>query len=138
MKMKKGVLILPLVILFCMELAVSLECYYCPSSVPSAECTDLYNCTKNETICMTKIMDSDFGFPFQGTENVIKGCVKECIPTDLDTIGQAHPVFCCNKDRCNNRGLSNQGLSEATSTGASHVALPIPITLCYFLHIIVL
>nr|XP_033788662.1 ly6/PLAUR domain-containing protein 2-like [Geotrypetes seraphini] len=129
--MKKGILTVPLLALFYVDLVLSLECYYCPSAVPSAECTEVVNCTKNEPMCKTKVTDSDFGFPFQGTEHVTRGCAKQCFPSSLDTIGDANPIFCCNSDRCNNRGLS---AGKATGIRAGRVALPMCMASIFFLH----
>ncbi|XP_069588110.1 ly6/PLAUR domain-containing protein 2-like [Ranitomeya imitator] len=98
----------------------SLMCYYCPDRTLSSECTDTRNCTTATSVCKTTVLSPDVGFPFQGNEEVIRGCstVSTCFNSDLD-LGSSQIIFCCSTDLCNSRGLN--GSATTNNDAVTHI-----------------
>ncbi|XP_053571383.1 ly6/PLAUR domain-containing protein 2-like [Bombina bombina] len=112
----KGFIISILALALCFDLACSLQCYLCPYPTASAECTDTKNCTGTQLLCKTSVTAGFGGYPFQGTELVIRDCAKDCSPSDNDQIGADQLVLCCNNDLCNNRGVYAGGSNSGAET----------------------
>lgn len=55
-------------------------------------------------------------YPFNQSPMVTRSCASSCIATDPDSIGVAHPVYCCFRDLCNSM--------QVTRLGATLLGLP--------------
>ncbi|XP_067386156.1 secreted Ly-6/uPAR-related protein 1-like [Emydura macquarii macquarii] len=117
----KELLAVLLVGVACMELAQSLRCYTCEEPTDISECTTVSNCSETDTACMTTVLSVDSGYPFFGKITVTNSCVKTCVPSDPDGIGESHPNSCCYTDLCNTgrgpelkAGYSTVGITAAT------------------------
>ncbi|KAM4689519.1 secreted Ly-6/uPAR-related protein 1-like [Discoglossus pictus] len=114
----KGFVISLLALALCFQQAWSLQCYECNDPTPSAECSDIVNCTTRQTSCKTVVTSGFVDYPFQGTEMVIRSCSSSCAESNPDQLGEFQLVFCCFNDRCNNRGLFAAG-NNSTNSGAA-------------------
>uniref|UniRef100_A0A674HWZ6 UPAR/Ly6 domain-containing protein n=1 Tax=Terrapene triunguis TaxID=2587831 RepID=A0A674HWZ6_9SAUR len=95
--------------------AQSLRCYTCREPTDLSACTSVSNCSANDTACKTTVLSVDSGYPFFGNITVSKSCVKTCVPTDPDGIGESHPDSCCYTDLCNTGGHVELTLAEDIS-----------------------
>ncbi|NXR73332.1 LYPD2 protein, partial [Pycnonotus jocosus] len=87
----------------------SLQCYTCKELTPAEKCQTIENCTEAETMCKTTMYSLEDVYPFTGISTVTKTCASTCDPSDENSIGLAHPVFCCSSDLCNSDGAANLG-----------------------------
>ncbi|XP_078541660.1 ly6/PLAUR domain-containing protein 2-like [Lissotriton helveticus] len=114
------------------QLVDALLCYYCPMQMLAAECTEIRNCTGQLQWCQTKLYSDEIAYPYPADGGVVKGCVKDCKPSD-DSIGVQHPTFCCNSDLCNRAGI-NGTRDDANSKEISYALLTASAGLISVLH----
>ncbi|KAJ1194665.1 hypothetical protein NDU88_003951 [Pleurodeles waltl] len=128
----KASLILLLAAAFCARLGDAFRCYYCPMPVPAAECMEIKNCTDQFEWCQTKLYSDEVVYPYPPDGYVVKNCVKSCNPSQ-DSIGEEHPISCCNYDLCNQAG-TNGTRDDANSKDISYVLLTASAGLISVLH----
>ncbi|XP_065253708.1 ly6/PLAUR domain-containing protein 2-like [Emys orbicularis] len=115
----KALLAVLLAGLVCVELAQSLRCYNCREPTDLSACTSVSNCSVNDTACKITVLSVDSGYPFFGNITVSKSCVKTCVPTDPDGIGESHPESCCYTDLCNTGGVPGLTANALAITAAA-------------------
>lgn len=57
-------------------------------------------------------------FPFNESPVVTSTCARSCEATDPDSIGAAHPIFCCFHDLCNSVGAARLSAGALAPLGA--------------------
>lgn len=57
-------------------------------------------------------------YPFHQSPMVIRSCASSCIASDPDSIGAAHPVYCCFRDLCNSIQATRVGVRAQAPLGA--------------------
>lgn len=57
-------------------------------------------------------------FPFNESPVVTSTCASSCEATDPDSIGAAHPIFCCFHDLCNSVGAARLSAGALAPLGA--------------------
>ncbi|OPJ76276.1 ly6/PLAUR domain-containing protein 2 [Patagioenas fasciata monilis] len=95
-----------LVAISCVEFVQTLQCYSCPELTAVEHCVTIRNCTGSENMCKTTMYSLEDVYPFMGVLTVTKMCASECVPSDVDGIGQTRPVSCCYTDLCNSNGAA--------------------------------
>ncbi|XP_053323900.1 ly6/PLAUR domain-containing protein 2-like [Spea bombifrons] len=131
--MKTLIICLIVAVLF-LDFAYSLQCYFCYEAIESKNCRALKNCSEGLGFCKTTVHSPDLGFPFTGEELITRDCAKSCEQSDPNTMGETRPVFCCNIDACNSRGLFVQPANGSTSGTGGSVALALFVILLRVLH----
>ncbi|XP_063781208.1 secreted Ly-6/uPAR-related protein 1-like [Pseudophryne corroboree] len=90
-----------LLALVCVELVCSLECYVCLTPTPSDDCTVSKNCSQQQKWCRSEVYGPiSTGFPFTDSKYVVRNCAEKCEPTNPNSLGIVHPVYCCQENRC--------------------------------------
>ncbi|XP_075067711.1 ly6/PLAUR domain-containing protein 2-like [Mixophyes fleayi] len=85
-----------------LDLARSLQCYFCYEPTEVQNCNEIKTCSVDTPGCKTVTVSPNTGYPFvSGEEMVIRDCAKTCFQTDQDALGQEYEVYCCNGNLCN-------------------------------------
>ncbi|XP_004638974.2 secreted Ly-6/uPAR-related protein 1 [Octodon degus] len=84
----------------------SFRCYSCDRPTPVHLCKNISYCTLEDTACKTTLEKVEAEYPFNQSPMVTRSCSTSCLATDPDSIGVAHPVFCCFRDLCNTGEVS--------------------------------
>ncbi|XP_012503402.1 PREDICTED: secreted Ly-6/uPAR-related protein 1 [Propithecus coquereli] len=77
------------------------RCYTCEQPTAISSCKNITYCKPEDTACKTELVTVESEFPFNQIPVVSRSCSTSCIATDPDSIGAAHPVYCCFRDLCN-------------------------------------
>nr|XP_012638031.1 secreted Ly-6/uPAR-related protein 1 [Microcebus murinus] len=77
------------------------RCYTCEHPTAISSCKNITYCKPEDTACKTELVTVESEFPFNQSPVVSRSCSTSCIATDPDSIGAAHPIFCCFRDLCN-------------------------------------
>uniref|UniRef100_G3WZU6 Snake toxin/toxin-like domain-containing protein n=1 Tax=Sarcophilus harrisii TaxID=9305 RepID=G3WZU6_SARHA len=83
----------------------TLICYTCKEPTDIYKCRNISICNHGETSCKTRLENVESEYPFFNNAMVTRSCSNNCVATDPDTIGLAHPVSCCYRDLCNTDNL---------------------------------
>ncbi|KAJ1194663.1 hypothetical protein NDU88_003949 [Pleurodeles waltl] len=130
-KMKLSLILLLAAGLY-VQLGDALHCYYCPMPMSAAECMEIKNCSSQFQWCQTKLYAFEVVYPYPPDGYVVKNCVKDCKPSQ-HSIGEEHPISCCNYDLCNQAGI-NGTRDDANSKDISYVLLTASAGLISVLH----
>ncbi|XP_012880600.1 PREDICTED: secreted Ly-6/uPAR-related protein 1 [Dipodomys ordii] len=95
------------------------RCYTCLQPTPIHSCKNITQCKQEDTACKTTLETVESEYPFDQSPMVTRSCSTSCLATDPDSIGLAHPVFCCFRDLCNAVGVSRPGPGALALLGAS-------------------
>ncbi|XP_043847357.1 secreted Ly-6/uPAR-related protein 1-like [Dromiciops gliroides] len=87
----------------------TLKCYTCKEPTDIYECRNISTCNHWETSCKTQLENVESEYPFYNNAKVTRSCSYNCVATDPDTIGLAHPVSCCYRDLCNTDSATGDG-----------------------------
>ncbi|XP_045659903.1 secreted Ly-6/uPAR-related protein 1 [Ursus americanus] len=112
----RAVLLLLLVAACSLRPGEAFKCFTCeqPTAVPL--CKNITHCKPEATACKTTLVQMESEYPFNQSPMVTRSCASSCIATDPDSIGVAHPVYCCFRDLCNSM--------QVTRLGATLLGLP--------------
>ncbi|XP_067568865.1 secreted Ly-6/uPAR-related protein 1 [Pseudorca crassidens] len=91
------------------ELGEALRCFTCEQPTALPLCETITNCNPEDTACRTSqlMVESDPNrFRFNHSPGVTSSCSSSCEAADPDSIGAAHPSYCCSHDLCNSMGVA--------------------------------
>ncbi|XP_059983732.1 secreted Ly-6/uPAR-related protein 1 [Lagenorhynchus albirostris] len=83
-------------------LSEALRCFTCEQPTALPLCETITNCNPEDTACRT----SQPMFRFNHSPGVTSSCSSSCEAADPDSIGAAHPSYCCSHDLCNSMGVA--------------------------------
>ncbi|KAM5137677.1 secreted Ly-6/uPAR-related protein 1 [Callospermophilus lateralis] len=94
------------------------RCYSCERPTPIYACKNITYCKLEDTACKTTLEKVENEYPFDQSPMVTRSCSDSCLATDPDSIGAAHPVFCCFRDLCNSVEAAQLGAGTLATLGA--------------------
>ncbi|XP_022358140.1 secreted Ly-6/uPAR-related protein 1 [Enhydra lutris kenyoni] len=77
------------------------KCFTCEQPTTISSCKNVTHCKPEATACQTVLVQMESEYPFNQSPKVTRSCANSCIATDPDSMGIAHPVYCCFYDLCN-------------------------------------
>uniref|UniRef100_A0A8C0DFU3 Secreted LY6/PLAUR domain containing 1 n=1 Tax=Balaenoptera musculus TaxID=9771 RepID=A0A8C0DFU3_BALMU len=83
------------------SLGEALRCVTCEQPRALLLSKTITNCKPEDTACKTSQLTVESEFPFNHSPVVTSSCSGSCEAADPDTIGAAHPSYCCFHDLCN-------------------------------------
>uniref|UniRef100_A0A8C2RDY1 Snake toxin/toxin-like domain-containing protein n=1 Tax=Capra hircus TaxID=9925 RepID=A0A8C2RDY1_CAPHI len=96
----------------------ALSCITCEQPTALPLCKNITYCKPDEIACKTTLMTMEAEFPFNESPVVTSTCASSCEATDPDSIGAAHPIFCCFHDLCNSVGIARLSAGALAPLGA--------------------
>ncbi|XP_025727316.1 secreted Ly-6/uPAR-related protein 1 [Callorhinus ursinus] len=95
--------VLPLLLIAASSLHAgeAFKCFTCEQPTAISLCKNISYCKPEATACKTMLVQIESEYPFNQRPMVIRSCSTSCIATDPDSMGLAHPVYCCFRDLCN-------------------------------------
>ncbi|XP_059758388.1 secreted Ly-6/uPAR-related protein 1 [Balaenoptera ricei] len=84
----------------------ALRCVTCEQPRALLLSKTITNCKPEDTACKTSQLTVESEFPFNHSPVVTSSCSSSCEDADPDTIGAAHPSYCCFHDLCNSMGVA--------------------------------
>ncbi|KAM5280711.1 secreted Ly-6/uPAR-related protein 1 [Ctenodactylus gundi] len=99
------------------------RCYSCERPTPTYACKNITYCRLEHTACKTTLEKVESEYPFNRSPMVTRSCSSSCLATDPDSIGAAHPVFCCFRDLCNSGKAARLGAMALGVTLLGHLLL---------------
>ncbi|ELR55053.1 Secreted Ly-6/uPAR-related protein 1, partial [Bos mutus] len=106
MAVPRALLALMLAAASAVHLGEALSCITCEQPTALPLCKNITYCKPNEIACKTTLVTVEAEFPFNESPVVTSTCASSCEATDPDSIGAAHPIFCCFHDLCNSVGIA--------------------------------
>ncbi|XP_044934148.1 secreted Ly-6/uPAR-related protein 1 [Mustela putorius furo] len=88
------------------------KCFTCEQPTTISLCKNVTRCKPEATACQTVLVQVESEYPFNQSPKVTRSCANSCIATDPDSIGIAHPVYCCFYDLCNSMQGTRLGASR--------------------------
>ncbi|XP_074058241.1 secreted Ly-6/uPAR-related protein 1-like [Macrotis lagotis] len=113
----------------CVAQGNTLKCFTCKEPTDIYECRNISICNHGETSCTTKLENVESEYPFFHNAIVTRSCSHNCVATDPDTIGLAHPVSCCYRDLCNTDNALGDGTRPRVLLG-----LPVLTSFLYLIY----
>ncbi|XP_034276002.1 lymphocyte antigen 6E-like [Pantherophis guttatus] len=112
--MKRLILLLLLIMIFCTERGLSLYCFRCGHAKSHADCTSSIRCSDMEKFCVSHTQQGP------GEELMIsKWCSPKCSRFSLEIKGSHVSSQCCQTDYCNSAGPSGARSSGVLVMGAA-------------------
>ncbi|XP_055287956.1 secreted Ly-6/uPAR-related protein 1 [Moschus berezovskii] len=106
MAVPRALLALLLAAASAVHLGEALSCITCEQPTALPLCKNITYCKPDEIACKTTLVTVEAEFPFNESPVVTSTCASSCEATDPDSIGAAHPIFCCFHDLCNSVGVA--------------------------------
>uniref|UniRef100_A0A673VQF8 Secreted LY6/PLAUR domain containing 1 n=1 Tax=Suricata suricatta TaxID=37032 RepID=A0A673VQF8_SURSU len=94
------------------------RCFTCEQPTPIPSCKNITYCQPEATACKTTLVQVESEYPFHQSPVVTRSCSTSCIATDPDSIGAAHPVYCCFRDLCNSIQATRLSIRAPAPLGA--------------------
>ncbi|KAF4022184.1 hypothetical protein G4228_014047 [Cervus hanglu yarkandensis] len=104
--------------LYSLETGEALSCITCEQPTALPLCKNITYCKPDEIACKTTLVTVEAEFPFNESPVVTSTCARSCEATDPDSIGAAHPIFCCFHDLCNSVGAARLSAGALAPLGA--------------------
>ncbi|XP_032172397.1 ly6/PLAUR domain-containing protein 2-like isoform X1 [Mustela erminea] len=98
--------------LYSLEIGEAFKCFTCEQPTTISLCKNVTRCKPEATACQTVLVQVESEYPFNQSPKVTRSCANSCIATDPDSIGIAHPVYCCFYDLCNSMQGTRLGASR--------------------------
>ncbi|KAF0871189.1 secreted Ly-6/uPAR-related protein 1 [Hyaena hyaena] len=101
-----------------LHMGEAFKCFTCEQPTPISSCKNITHCHPEATACKTTLVQVESEYPFHQSPVVIRSCASSCIASDPDSIGAAHPVYCCFRDLCNSIQATRVGVRAQAPLGA--------------------
>ncbi|XP_052508002.1 secreted Ly-6/uPAR-related protein 1 [Budorcas taxicolor] len=118
MAVPRALLALLLTAASAVSLGEALSCITCEQPTALPLCKNVTYCKPDEIACKTTLVTVEAEFPFNESPVVTSTCASSCEATDPDSIGAAHPIFCCFHDLCNSVGVARLSAGALAPLGA--------------------
>ncbi|XP_032729326.1 secreted Ly-6/uPAR-related protein 1 [Lontra canadensis] len=112
--------------LYSLEIGEAFKCFTCEQPTTISLCKNITRCKPEATACQTVLVQVESEYPFNQSPKVTRSCASSCIATDPDSMGIAHPVYCCFYDLCNSMQSTRLGASRRGPAAGGPAPRPPP------------